>query len=450
MERQPLKTDSQIKKAMSQTTKTTAYPIAGFTGLEINIRITKKKNIGDFRHRYTHPITGKRTYMTLGTYPAFTLEQARKAYNDNLALLADNTAPLENRENQKKKEILERKNTLNIFIDEWIANNKKKNLAPKTYEVYNYSIDTIRAGMGGMKVTDIKPSTVIDFIHNVEKNSLSKADRVKKTLKSILQIAKARGVIEYNPASDLKGVFISHNPTNRPAIVNPNDFAILLREIDQLPDIPNNFNKQALQLLALLFTRVNDLCAMKWSDIDFNNKVWHLTQQKANDRRDMMKELDIPLPPQAITILENLKALTGDKEYVFYNARRKKAPYLDNDQLNKVLNNPAMNKQKIGKDYCNRGYFGVHCIHGFRASAKTNLKRLLSNNPFCHDMTELQLGHRVKDKFGGAYDRYDLFTERTAMMNQWANYLDQLKAGEYDNVIYLDSKQTQTKLLSVN
>ena len=80
MSKAELKTDSQIRKAIGDTTCTTAYRIMGYTGLEINIRVSDKgKKVADFRHRYTRPITGKRPYLTLGTYPAFTLEQARKA-----------------------------------------------------------------------------------------------------------------------------------------------------------------------------------------------------------------------------------------------------------------------------------------------------------------------------------------------------------------------------------
>ena len=53
-------------------------------------------------------------------------------------------------------------------------------------------------------------------------------------------------------------------------------------------------------------------------------------------------------------------------------------------------------------------------------------------------MTELQLGHKVTDRYGGAYDRWDILSERILMMNKWANYLDQLKAGKVDNILFVD------------
>jgi hypothetical protein len=40
---------------------------------------------------------------------------------------------------------------------------------------------------------------------------------------------------------------------------------------------------------------------------------------------------------------------------------------------------------------------------------------------------EAQLAHAVKDANGNAYNRTTFLPERTAMMQQWADYLDQLQ-----------------------
>ena len=151
-----LKTDSQIKKAIKDTTKTTAYPIAGYSGLEINIRVNAKgQPVADFRHRYTHPITGKRPYMTLGSYPAFTLEQARQAYNDNLALLGRDIDPIEHRQAEKQKELADRQNTLQHFIDEWWQNQQDKKVAPQTLQKLSHLVKPISEQLGQSRVTDL-------------------------------------------------------------------------------------------------------------------------------------------------------------------------------------------------------------------------------------------------------------------------------------------------------
>ena len=44
-------------------------------------------------------------------------------------------------------------------------------------------------------------------------------------------------------------------------------------------------------------------------------------------------------------------------------------------------------------------------------------------------MTEQQLAHTVKDSLGRAYNRTTYLAQRTAMMQAWADYLDQLREG---------------------
>ena len=416
MSKAELKTDSQIRKAITETTITTAYRITGYTGLEINIRVNDKgKKVADFRHRYTHPITGKRPYLTLGTYPAFTLEQARKAYNDNLALLAKDIDPKEFRDNRKLEERLNRENTLQYFIDKWWQLQLDKKLSPVTYPKIKRNITPIEKELGKMLVTDIKPSHVIGFINNIQKTSPAKGLRVKGILHSILQIAKAYQVIEYNPASDLKGTLKPYNGKHQPAITTPSEFAKLLIDIDNLPAHTDSFPKEILQLLALTFARIGDICSMKWADIDLVNKQWAFRPQKAG-RRDDMTDLVIPLSAQAISILEGMKALTGEYDYVFYNPKRKQQKYTHQQEINKLLNSKLMNG--------GRSYKGIHSPHGFRASAKTMLMERLGYDEL---ITELQLGHRMVNSYGNAYARMDMLEQRIHMMSEWEIYLDKLR-----------------------
>lgn len=426
--------DAQIRQAIKQTKelgKRTSYPITGFKGLEVQVRLNKgSEPIADFRHRYTHPITGKRPYMTLGQYPALTLADARTLHSDNMALLAKGIDPIEYRDSQKQKELLDRMNTLDHFIKEWEAIQATKNLSPETLYNHQVILRPIKKRLGHLRVTDITPSLVIKFITEIQKETPAKGLRVKSMLRSVLQLAKKHMIIEHNPASDLQGTLRSHNPSHQPAITEPEQFAKLLREIDQLDNTSQLYNKRILQLLALTFVRVGDLCSMKWADINWLTKEWIFKPQKAGHRADMVANIVVPLSTQAIEILEQMKEITGDKDYVFYNERRKKAPYHHRQEINKVLNSNLMNDGK--------GYKGIHSPHGFRSSAKTMLMERLDYDEL---ITELALGHTMLNKYGRAYNRMEGLGQRKKMMQKWADYLDQLKAGKIDNVIYADFNQ---------
>ena len=64
--------------------------------------------------------------------------------------------------------------------------------------------------------------------------------------------------------------------------------------------------------------------------------------------------------------------------------------------------------------------------HGFRAMARTILHEVQGIKP---EVIEHQLAHKVPDALGESYNRTKFLPERKAMMQQWADYLDKLKAG---------------------
>ena len=428
--------DTQIKQAIKnahELGKRTSYPVTGFKGLEVQVRLNKGlEPIADFRHRYTHPITGKRPYMTLGQYPALTLAHARKMHGDNMALLAKGIDPIEYRDSEKQKELLDRLNTLYHFINEWERIQLTKDLKPATIKKNQTLLKPIKEQLGHMRVTDITPSLIIQFINEIQENTPSKGLRVKTTLRSILQLALKHRVIEYNPASDLQGTLKAYKPKHYPAITNPEPFSKLLHDIDQLDDATQLFNKSILQLLALTFARVGDVCSMQWADINWLAKEWRYKPQKVGSRADMVSDMVIPLSPEAINILKRIKELTGDKDHVFHNSRRKLAPHHHPQELNKILNSDLMNDGKSYKD--------IHSPHGFRSSAKTMLMERLGYDEL---ITELALGHTMLNKYGRAYNRMEGLDQRAKMMNDWADYLDKLRAGKIDNVIYPDFKQSE-------
>ena len=71
------------------------------------------------------------------------------------------------------------------------------------------------------------------------------------------------------------------------------------------------------------------------------------------------------------------------------------------------------------------GYKGRMTGHGFRSAAST----LLNEQGYRHDVIERQLAHSEKNAVRAAYNRAEYLPERKRMMQEWADYLDQLKAG---------------------
>lgn len=49
---------------------------------------------------------------------------------------------------------------------------------------------------------------------------------------------------------------------------------------------------------------------------------------------------------------------------------------------------------------------------------------------FSPDVIEAQLAHSLRDSLGRAYNRTEFVDQRRAMLQAWADYLDQLRLGE--------------------
>ncbi len=326
----------------------------------------------------------------------------------------------------------------NNWLTEEINNKQPK---PSTLNGWNIAVKTLLNEFTGYPIAEITPKQILNLCKQL---SSYNANRTKGIARRIFAYAVVHGIVEHNPVLELQGtsLFKQKKGKEYPALVKPNEFACLLNDIDNIDSIKKTFNKAILQLLALTFVRIGDLCAMKWGDIDLDTKQWIFSPQKSGNRGDMVKSLVIPLAPQAIAIIKDMQQITGDKEYVFYNSRRKKEPYHDHQRVRDTLNSSLMNRQGIGEKYqTDKGYLGVHCPHGFRATAKTMLMERLG---YDHLITEIQLGHAMPDKYGLSYSRMELIRERTKMMIEWANYLDDLKNTDFGKVAYLKVKDSQS------
>ena len=111
-----------------------------------------------------------------------------------------------------------------------------------------------------------------------------------------------------------------------------------------------------------------------------------------------------------------MKAVTGDKEYVFVTSRGKDTPLSENTTTAAIkrLINPVTNKP-YGT--------GFMTSHGFRHTASTMLNEL----GYHSDIIELQLAHTNKDRIRATYNKAQWLEKRINMMQSWADYLDGLK-----------------------
>jgi integrase len=164
--------------------------------------------------------------------------------------------------------------------------------------------------------------------------------------------------------------------------------------------------KAALRLAPLVFVRVCELRSARWKDIDLDRAEWKYTVSKTKT------EHLVPLSIQAVAILRELHPMTGDGEHVFPGAR-----------LNRPISDMTINRALQSMGYDTQTEITGH---GFRAMARTLIAEELHYPP---EVIEHQLAHSVPDALGTAYNRTKYLKERKAMMQEWSDYLDKIKAG---------------------
>lgn len=392
--------DTEIRKAKALEKD---YKLYDGHGLFL---LVKKTGTKIWRFEYKRPYTDKRTMLSLGHYPVVTLSEARKVRDEYRGLLLkqiDLSAFIENKYNKNKEKL---NNTFASVAQEWLDKQSYKESTYKKTEIY---IGHANKVIGKKPVSEVTSQDVINACLPFETQGKHEtANRIKIKITQILSYATATGKTKQNVAVGLSGVLKQPKVQNRKAITEPEAFARLLVAIQGYNG--SVITKSALKLAYLTFVRPGELRNAKWADIDLQEKLWCFTPPKTE--KDTGIELVVPLATQAVSVLTALKAYSTG-QYVFP-ALTKDVPMSDNT-VNKAIKT--------------MGFLSVHTGHGFRASARTMLEEVLEYEP---KYIEMQLGHKVKDANGTAYNRTKFINKRIEMMQAWADFCDSLMINPKD------------------
>jgi len=253
-------------------------------------------------------------------------------------------------------------------------------------------------------VADVSPPEVLAVVRRIEaRGALETAYRALGNCGQVFRYAIATGRAGTDPSASLRGALPPAKGRHFAATTDPKRIAEFLRA---MAGYEGTFSVRcALRLAPLVFVRPGELRKAEWADFDLDEAEWRYTVTKTGTPHI------VPLSRQAAEILRELQPLSGRGRYVFPGARTSARPMSDNAIL------AAMRRMGIDKDEMSG--------HGFRAVARTMLDEVLGVRP---DFIEHQLAHAVRDPNGRAYNRTAHLPERKKMMQQWADYLDALKA----------------------
>ena len=399
---------AKIVKPLTNTQVSQAKPngkIQNLTdggGLYLHI---SKAGTKAWRIDFTTPVTKKRVTMTLGQYPEITLAAARQMRADVKYHLANGDDPRTIKRDNERQQLLESNNTFAMIAEEYIS--RQTHLSEATHKNNRRYAEYLNKSIGDMPISSIKPIDVLDACRPVEsKGYLETALKMKSLAGQVFRYGVQTAKCERDVTQDLKGALKQPPTKHYAAITDPIEFGAMLRSLE---DYNGSFEvKCALKLMPLLFVRSGEMRYAMWSDFDFDKKTWTFTPRKTKRKTGI--SLIVPLPDQAMDILTEL-IKHKRSEFVFPAIHTTVQPMSENT-LSQAL-------KRLGIDG------DTHTIHGFRASARTMIVEQLK---YQEKYIEMQLGHRVPDLHGRAYNRAQFLDERREMLQDWADYLDKLKS----------------------
>lgn len=391
-------TDTAIRNA-----KPADKPVRLFDGGGLYLEIAPS---GGKWWRLKYRFGGKEKRYSLGVYPEVTLATARKKRDEAREKLAAGIDPGEAKKAEKRASLLAAAHSFEIVARGWM-DERKTTVEPAQHDKTLARMENdVFPWLGKRPIAEIDAPEILVVLKRVDgRGARFTAHRIRSEISRVFRYGIKEGHCKADPARDLVDAIPPAQTTHFASITEPEKVGEMLRAFD---GFTGTFPVLcALKLAPMLFVRPGELRKAEWAQFDLDKGEWRYFVNKT--KTDHL----VPLAAQAVTILRELHALTGEGVYVFPGARDRNRP------MSEAAINAAL--RRLGYD-TRTEITG----HGFRAMARTILHEELEEKP---EVIEHQLAHTVPDSLGRAYNRTKFIKARRSMMQQWADYLDKLKAG---------------------
>ena len=388
-------TDTQIRKVKSREK---SFKLADGKGLFL---VVQPNNSKYWRFRYW--FSGREKLLSIGVYPEVTLAGARKKRDEAVQMLADDIDPGMAKQLKKRARKLGPENSFESVAREWHIKFSSKWTAEYGEKVLRALEMNIFPWLGNRPMNEINALELLLVLRRVEnRGAIDTTHRLRQYCGNIYRYAIVTGRADRDVSADLRGAIPPVKTRHYASIIDPKAIGGLLRAIRGYNG--HLVTRCALQLAPLTFVRAGELRKAEWSEFNFETAEWKIAA-----RRMKMKVVHIvPLSAQAIAVLREIQALTGDGKYVFPCLRSPDRPMSENAIL------AALRRLGYAKDEMTG--------HGFRSMAST----LLNEQGWNRDAIERQLSHSERDSIRAAYNYAEYLPERRRMMQHWADYLDEL------------------------
>lgn len=356
-----------------------------------------------FRYR----VNGKSKRFTIGRYPTISLSKART--------LAEELYIKSMQEIDPQKEKLEARNRTIITISDLAESYKKRHLPKLKYSTqkdYIRRIDNfILPKLGNIEAGSLKRFQIIEFLEDIAEDAPIHSNRIRGILSSMYGFALQKALCEYNPVSTVRPI---GKESSRDRVYTEDE----INKLWEAFELEVEPFESLFKMLLITGQRLGETRRMKWEHI--KNRVWIIPAKENKASRTHY----LPLSSLALSILENMKSINGNSEYVFESPVR----------TGKPISSPGYPAKRVRESSGVNG-FRVHDLRRTAASymAKDGVNRTILGKILNHK------GLAGDNLITSVYDRHDYMVEKRNALENWGYLLHSI----------LDNTPTNAKIFRI-
>lgn len=390
-------TDAKIKGLKRGKERTIVWE-DGSTGFGVRISPQGRKS-----WVYMYRFGGKARMMTLGTYPAMGVADARLKQAEGRSALEEGTDPgativVANRANRDAMTVSD---LVEEYLEKWAR--PRKRTAKEDERMLRK--DVIPA-WGARKAKDIKRRDVLTMLDlMLARGCTTTANRTLAVTRKMFKFAVGRDIVETSPCHDI------HAPApenQRDRILTEDEIKAFWLGLEKAK--MTEVVKLALRLLLVSAQRKGEVVSAPKSEFDLDGKVWTIPAERAKNRLAHR----VPLSPLAMEIVNKAMTVAGDSPWLF------PSPITDKP-ISPTAVDHALRKNlpRLGLDNL--------CPHDLRRTAASLITGLGINR-----LIVSKILNHVETGVTAVYDRHGYDDEKRLALDAWSRKLEAIISGAVD------------------
>lgn len=365
-------------------------------------------------------VNGRSRRMTLGPWPTVSLADARDKARELLHAVVDGDDP------QAEKVESRHAATLADLGDAFLKSKEAQAWRASTRVEFERIVrKEIAPALGLLKPAEVKRADVRAFVENIAERAPIMGNRCFEVLRRLYTWALSRDLVEVNPCMGMT------RPTTEKArdrVLTADELRAVWQALDARLRTPGPGRAEALaddsiveaaprvaaafRLMLLTAQRRGEVLAMRWADLshetDANGaRAWWWTIPA--DATKSARSHRVPLNPQAVQVIEHLRARRTSDTWIFPSPHQGKGP----------IANPGKAAERL------KAVSAVPNLrlHDFRRTAASHMASLGTTR----FVIARVLNHAERD-VTAVYDRHSYDAEKRAALEAWGRRLAEIVA----------------------